>query len=277
LDALTVSNPIGVAEPKHSARDAAPRGAGFDALLSAQRGDAAPVERVQVRPLRTPLSAEQAAEALSSAWRKQFGEVPSKATVAILTAQWAHETGRGDSMFNYNFGGIKGAGPSGLTVAQRTFEGWGETRKTIVDNFRAYSSAEEGAKDYLSLLARRYEGAIDGARAGDPAAFVRELKSGGYFTGNEQLYTRSITSLARQSMQGDIGLLGSGGPLPDRELLTAGAPALNSRPHAVPSARDLDLGRFLDEFQTQAVADEMSRSALRLAATSAQRRDRNEP
>jgi len=230
-----------------------------------------------VRAVRTPLSAEQAAEALSNAWSRQFGEVPSKATVAILTAQWAHETGRGQSMFNYNFGGIKGTGPSGLTVSQRTFEGWGETRTTITDNFRAYQTAEEGAADYLSLLGRRYRGAIEGARAGDPAQFVRELKSGGYFTGNEELYTRSITSLARQSMQGQIELLGAGGPLPDRELLIAAAPERNTTGSgSTPTFDDGGLGQLLSEFQAQAMADEMSRSALRIAAASVSRRDGND-
>lgn len=139
---------------------------------------------------------EQAAASLKQAWSTTLGEPAPKQAVAVLTAQWAHETGRGRSMYNYNFGGIKGAGPSGLTVVQRTKEGCGETERTIKDGFRAYRTPDEGALDYVRLLARRYPAALDAARAGDPVAFVHQLKQGGYFTGNEAEYARSVVGLS---------------------------------------------------------------------------------
>jgi hypothetical protein len=151
-----------------------------------------------VAAVRTPLTPEQASSLIAGALERQTGEPPSKESVAILTAQWAHETGRGASMFNYNFAGIKGASPAGLSVSQRTREGYGAAERTITDNFRAYRTAEDGADDYVALLQRRFPAALDAAQAGDPAGCVRALKQAGYFTGDEGAYTRSVTALARE-------------------------------------------------------------------------------
>jgi mannosyl-glycoprotein endo-beta-N-acetylglucosaminidase len=151
-----------------------------------------------VAAVRTPLTPDQASALIAGALERQTGEPPSKETVAILTAQWAHETGRGASMFNYNFAGIKGSSPAGLSVMQRTREGYGATERTITDNFRAYRTAQDGADDYVALLQRRFPAALDAAKAGDPAGCVRALKQSGYFTGDEVAYTRSVTQMARE-------------------------------------------------------------------------------
>jgi flagellum-specific peptidoglycan hydrolase FlgJ len=158
-----------------------------------------------VPAVRTPLSAAQAQEALRAAWEKVTGAAPSDKTLALITAQWAHETGHGASMFNYNFAGIKGAGPGGLTVRQHTREGFGAAERRIVDNFRAYSTAEEGATDYVKLLARRFPEAVEGATGGDPAAFVHGLKSRGYFTGHEGAYLNNVTALASRFLGEPLG------------------------------------------------------------------------
>lgn len=175
-------------------------GSAFARQLKAQQ--LAPQRQQLVRAARTQLTSEQARDALGQAWAERFGTAPRQETTAILTAQWAHETGNGRSMFNYNFGGIKGTGPSGLSVAQRTKEGWGPSERTIVDKFRAYQTPSEGAADYLSLLSRRYPRAVEAADQGDPAKFVRELKAGGYFTGNEASYVRSVSQRAAQLLGG---------------------------------------------------------------------------
>ncbi len=160
-----------------------------------------PHQTVQAK--RTPLTAAQAQQALARAFTQTTGETPSPRTLAILTAQWAHETGNGASMYNYNFGGIKGRGPSGLSVAQRTREGWGANERQIVDRFRAYVDADQGALDYVQLLQRRFPAALEAARQGNPEGFVRQLKARGYFTGSEQAYARSIGTLANQIASGD--------------------------------------------------------------------------
>jgi hypothetical protein len=152
-----------------------------------------------VRTERTQIGGRAAADALRSAWQTVTGEAPSDDTLAVLTAHWAHETGNGKSMMNFNFAGLKGKGPSGLSVACSTREGYGENAVRIVDNFRAYRSAEEGATDYVSLLERRYPKAVEAARAGDASGFVSALKDRGYFTDNLDTYQARVSQLSKQA------------------------------------------------------------------------------
>lgn len=217
----------------------------------------------------TPLSGEQAAAALGQAYTALTGERPSGKTVAILTAQWAHETGRGASMYNYNFGGIKGTGPSGLGVSQRTTEGFGETEQHITDRFRAYRSAGEGALDYVRLLKSNYPKALEAARRGDARGFVHALKARGYFTGNEDAYVHSVGSLVERALAQGAGALGNGSPgvSSDAELV----------PRAISGATDdalLAMGISADSAQNPTpfvdalrIADEVSRAALRIASS----------
>jgi flagellum-specific peptidoglycan hydrolase FlgJ len=217
--------------------------------------------------VRTKLDAGQAQEALRAAWQNVTGEAPSDKTLALITAQWAHETANGASMYNYNFAGIKGTGPSGLSVAQHTREGYGESERRIVDNFRAYRSAEEGATDYVQLLSRRFPDAVEGARQGDPAAFVRGLKSRGYFTGHEGQYLNSVASIASRYL---------GEPL---AVPSAEPPLLDYRPEAAGASGPVDLqGLYAqmapspDSFvDALSITDQINRAALR--AFSGQRED----
>ncbi len=250
--------PVNVSEPReaqqaHAQKTADPR---FQAALDASSGAKA---SGLVQVVRTQLSAGQAQEALRAAWERVTGEAPSDKTLALVTAQWAHETGSGASMYNYNFAGIKGTGPSGLSVSQRTREGYGASERRIVDNFRAYRSAEEGATDYVQLLQRRFPDAVEGARQGDPAAFVRGLKSRGYFTGHEGAYLNSVTSIASRylgeklEVQGSppaldyqgIGGGGGGAPLDLQGLYAQMAPSSDS---------------FIDALS---ITDQINRAALR--------------
>lgn len=210
-----------------------------------------------VSPVRTRLDTGQASDALRTAWKAVTGEEPSDKTVRILTAQWAHETAHGASMFNYNFGGIKGMGPSGLSVSQRTREGFGATERTITDCFRAYQTAEEGATDYVRLLSKRFPEAVQAARDGDPASFVRSLKDRGYFTGDLGAYTRSVVSLS------GVELPTGNSPAP---------PRLNAAPVAVAAMTRAEQPSDFTPLSTtpalidgMALADEISRAALRIA------------
>lgn len=185
-----------------------------DELERARRAEPVQPARSQGTPTlvaarRTQLSGSEAAEALKSAWTQVRGEAPSQETLSILVGQWAHETGRGQSMLNFNFGGIKGTGPSGMSAAYGTREGWGENATRVVARFRAYGSAEEGARDYVSLLARRYPNAVSAAEAGDARGFVQALKTNGYFTDNLASYTRSVESLAARARLSGFDALGS--------------------------------------------------------------------
>jgi hypothetical protein len=234
------------------------------------RAEAAERGPTVVAATRTKLDGEQAAAALSRAYENVTGRPPSEKTLSLLTAQWAHETGRGASMFNFNFGGIKGVGPSGMSTAQRTREGWGETERVIVDKFRAYRTAEEGATDYVRLLAKRYPDAVQAAERGDAAGFVRGLKARGYFTGNEGAYLRSVQSLATVAQERGFTAIGGAGSV----LALSARHVAAARPApAAPADAGLsepDALQFVDAF---AIADELGRAALRILLDDA-RRDR---
>jgi hypothetical protein len=225
-----------------------------------------------VAPVRTPITTEQASQLIAGALEEVTGEKPSADCVAVMTAQWAHETGRGASMFNYNFAGIKGTGPSGLSVSQRTREGWGASEKTIVDNFRAYRTAEEGALDYVKLLASRFPESFAAARQGDPVACVQALKRERYFTGNEAAYTRSVTRIAREIAPESLTLRTD--PLPALEAtplpaLAYGEPVIGRTGGRV---HDPFAAPFVD---AAALGAEVSRAALRILATSDEDRERS--
>ena len=242
----------------------------FDALLSARTSKAAATPAI-VPPVRTRLDGTQASDALRAAWTHVTGQPPGEHTVAILTAQWAHETGNGASMYNYNFGGIKGMGPSGLSVSQRTKEGFGASEHTITDRFRAYRTAEEGATDYVKLLTQRFPEAVKGAQNGDPAAFVSGLKQRGYFTGDASAYTRSVSSISTTAMNQGYGAVGS-------HLGELGAPAelnLHATPLATQRYEDYALGPQLSTPLIDAlrIGDEISRAALRIVGSSTGSRD----
>lgn len=223
-----------------------------------------------VAATRTELAGDEAARALAHAWKAVTGKAPTRDTVAVLAAQWAHETGRGRHMYNYNFGGIKGVGPSGLSVVQRTREGWGCSERSIVDRFRAYRSAEEGAVDYVRLLLTRFKEAGEAAERGDAVGFVHGLKARSYFTGNPDAYARSVASLSRLALDRGTASLGPGGALPQRVDV---APYLDrTKPGFASTEVAADLGRV----DLAALSDEVSRAVLTLAAQPPRRRQRDD-
>jgi flagellar protein FlgJ len=220
-----------------------------------------------VKAVRTQLEPGEAKNALSGAWQRVFGEEPSPETSAILTAQWAHETARGNSMYNFNFGGIKGSGPSGFSVLQRTKEGYGATEREIRDRFRAYGSAEEGALDYVQLLNKRFPQALEAARAGDSEGFVRALKARGYFTGDESAYVRSVNSLSREMLGTELTPVRRVDP----EAMLAAAEFRNVSPGA-PVPLQAGAGPHATPFvDAMAIADALAKSALRMIPVSEER------
>lgn len=200
-----------------------------------------------VTPEKTPLSGQQAADALSRGYRDLYGQPPSKRTLAVLVGQWAMETGSGKSMYNHNFGGIKGTGPTGLSVAMRTREGHGESEVTIRDKFRAYESPAEGAKDYLSLLERRFPQAMSQARNGNAAGFVHALKQGGYFTGSEDAYRNAVTQVSQRVLEEGFDSVGKGWSA------KAGATEDNKPPAPPPAISSLELVSLMQKLDAVAL------------------------
>jgi len=212
----------------------------------------------RVEPAHTPLSGDQAASALSDAYRTVTGRTPTAKQLSLLTAQWSLETGGGRAMMNHNFGGIKGTGPSGLSTAYTTKEGYGATERTIVDRFRAYRTPTEGAEDYLRTLRARFPHSFDAVRAGDPSGFAHALKREGYYTGSEADYSRAIASMSERALSHGFGTLGHSG-------VSSGASVAVAPP-------DADFGdgslRALDALE---IADQMSRAALQIAGRDKER------
>jgi len=159
--------------------------------------------------MRTPIAGSTAAKELKDAWRRAKHQSPSEDTVLILTAHWAHETHGGRMMFNFNFGGIKGHGPDGMSCVREAHEGHGRNVRALLDRFRAYESARSGAEDYLSLLIRKYPRAVDAVEQGDATEFVAALKLGGYFTGSESEYARSLSALVIRAFELGFDSLGT--------------------------------------------------------------------
>lgn len=189
---------------------------------------------VELPARRTPASAQEVYSALGRVWRARFGEEPKKESLCVLLSQWALETGRGKSMWNYNLGNIKGKPGGGdgrcwtffacneiLPVAHANAAvakaglretGTGEKDVAITSTkngmavvwfypnhvaccFRAYRTLDEGAGDYLALLHRRFASAWPAVLAGDPEQFAKLLKAARYYTADENEYARGLRSI----------------------------------------------------------------------------------
>ncbi len=225
---------------------------------------------------RTPLTASQAEAALGEAWKELRGTSADPSTLRLITAQWSHETGGGKSMFNHNFGGIKGVSSEGLSTVARTREGQGASERVIYDRFRAYSSPQEGALDYLRLLSRRYPAALEQAAQGNSAGFVHELKQAGYFTGSEEAYTRSVARLAGEEGVQSDGIaalsaanhaprrIGSASSLPNPGTWTPATEGLGDVRRDLPPEQAVVLSFLTAQFE-----EAMSRSSMRIIAEGA--------
>jgi hypothetical protein len=151
----------------------------------------------------TALDENEAARVLAQAWRATIGTPPTARTLAILWAHWAHETGRGRRMVGHNFGGLKGAGPSGASVLAWTREG-PEFERIVLRKFRAYPDFPEGASDYVTLLHSRYPRALRAAKNGDVVQFADALATAGYFTDEPSAYRRALARLALECLERTI-------------------------------------------------------------------------
>jgi len=224
-------------DPGRAALDAALRTGRPDAAGAAQKPPARIATQVPLQ--KTPTSVADLKGALERAHRKLFGHAPSAQALDVLGAQVSVETGSGTSMYNYNFGGIKGAGPTGKTAVARTKEVIDGKTIEIRDGFRAYDSLDEGAADYLALLRDRFGPALDAARRGDFDGFASKLKKAGYYTADEGDYARALRSIA-------------------------GAPAAGPAPRARSSAYVTtdELARISDAMSAQDFSSMLSPSAL---------------
>lgn len=157
----------------------------------------------------TPCTPRDVMWALRVAFERVTGLVPSRATLALATAQSALETGRWKAIHRFNLGNIK---------AGETYEGaYCQFRCNEVikgkllwfdpphpqTNFRAFLSLEDGATDHIEFLSKRarYASAWAQLVRGNPDAYVHALKAAGYFTADVGPYHKAVKSLFNEYMR----------------------------------------------------------------------------
>ena len=147
--------------------------------------------------VRTQCTPAELYAALRDAWlRCAFDSVPTRASLLVLLAHWALETGFGHSCWNFNLGNKKRT-PGHEFYFMRCNE--------IIDGhvvwldppnpgcaFNSYADLESGCVDYLSGLRGTFRAAWPAVLAGDPAQFCHLLKLARYYTADEAIYTAGV-------------------------------------------------------------------------------------
>lgn len=157
----------------------------------------APGKRVPAA--RTPLSQACAEMALQDALVAIVGAKLPKAAVCVLLAHSQLEVGDPSMLPAFNFGGIKAT--AGYDWAEwSTKEGHGANEVRVRGKFRAYKTAQEGAEDFVRLLANspRYARAWKKLEIGDPTSYAIELGKAGYFTADPLAYAKLMNRLWSQ-------------------------------------------------------------------------------
>ena len=173
----------------------------------------------------TPATAEQVQDAFIMAWQGQLGHLPEDKQVRVLMAQTALETQRWQKMIAFSIGGMK-CGPEVDHCYYSTTE---HLRENIADaylrqstpaapvelvsdvgngvfviklmpkhpgcRFRAFETLQDSCCYHVQELANRWPAAWNAAVDGNSDKFVRELKHGRYFSGDVDVYRKSVNSL----------------------------------------------------------------------------------
>jgi hypothetical protein len=148
----------------------------------------------------TPVTPAQVMASLKRAWTKLFNDTPHRTSLLVLLSQWALETGRGRSMHCYNLGNVKSSAQSGDWCFFRCNEVingkivWFDPDK-MGCCFRAFTSLDDGALDYLQVLHNRFRKVWPAVLAGDPADYSHLLKVNHYYTADESKYTATVVAL----------------------------------------------------------------------------------
>jgi hypothetical protein len=169
-----------------------------------------------VEARRTPAAMGDIRTAITRALESQTGGRPNSRTVDVLAAQVSLETAHGGSMYNFNFGGIKGASPQGETANYMTREVLDGHSVALQQGFRAYRSIDDGARDYVSVLRTRFPQAYQQALAGNVDGFAHALKQSHYYTAPESQYASGLRAAA-----GLPSSVGSGATAPAHAAITS--------------------------------------------------------
>jgi len=158
----------------------------------------------QVLPnLLTPLTADQAAKALSDGYKKVVGQKPPKKILSLLVSQTALETGNWKSLHNFNFGNAKATGSDPFIQYYGCSEVLNGTEQFFQAGdphcvFAAHKTAADGAAHYVNVLKSR-EHWWQGLQSGSVPKFISGLTTApAYFTANAITYGNTLNKLAIQ-------------------------------------------------------------------------------
>lgn len=146
--------------------------------------------------------------ALRAAWERLpllAGSTPSRASLLVLVGHFAFETGWGHACHRFNLGNVKHRPGDGRcwtafrcneVIAGKLvwFDPPVPPRPDHPTAFRAFRCLEDGCVDYLTILRGQFGFAWPQVEAGDAAAFCHALKTRGYFTADETVYTRGVVA-----------------------------------------------------------------------------------
>lgn len=144
----------------------------------------------------TPASAEDVFLALG-----RVDPSLSRDSLLVLLSQWCLETGGGTSCHRWNLGNakhVRGDGHEWTMFGCTEVLGGRVQRFEPPDPqtwFRAFSTLDEGAADYLGLLKHRFAVAWPAVIAGDVGAFGHALKLAHYYTADEHAYVALLVRL----------------------------------------------------------------------------------
>jgi hypothetical protein len=143
----------------------------------------------QVAATRTPCTDEELIAALRAACPSPVTD----ATLAILCAHVALETGHSASMVCWNLGNYKrGPGPDWCSFQTFEYLGIPPLRTTVIADFSAWPDLASAASFYVPAFAHRWPEAWAGALTGDADAFCSGLKARGYYTAPEPVYAAGV-------------------------------------------------------------------------------------
>jgi hypothetical protein len=136
----------------------------------------------------TPVSARDALRAVGDSYAAELGRRATSTALALILALVWVETARGRSVQNFNLGNITASEAySGDAWRPPWFEPASDADQRTIRlheamergeaprAFRAYSSLDQGARDFVRSLRRDFPDVLASAELGDPDAFRVEL------------------------------------------------------------------------------------------------------
>jgi hypothetical protein len=167
----------------------------------------------KVDTVKTACSQYELTKGFIEGWKKQFGILPQKKSIAILYAQNSIETGGTTHMWNWNLGNIKVIDDPNNTIEYCALNGVWEIingQRIVIppDNpgawFRSFPTLADGIAFQLDFLKnKRYKKAFLAIENGNPVEFAHLLKMAGYYTASEADYAKAVGIYFNKFMKDD--------------------------------------------------------------------------